>query len=149
MRSFLFRGSVSTLDSMCDHSSGREVEMRRICGVLMALLLLAMPLLVADAGVAAEEVEMAMVVWAQDAGPPVVVVSDNDNLVAMGRISAENVYDEPNALQVPARASPVSRYANDAMQDYTGPGPWISVSSADGECDRGEVPAWRDGLRGT
>ena len=62
------------------HPNGREVTVRRYCGILLALLLLALPVMATDVvAMDWDGADAVWAAWAQDAGPPVVVV-DNAQL---------------------------------------------------------------------
>ena len=115
--------------------------MRRICGVLMALLLLAMPLLVADAGIAAAEVETAVVVWAQDAGPPLVIVASDVMETIAREVFTVSTINDPATVSRPASG------IQSRMIDHVDSGAPM-ISRWDGNKRRKVVSAWRNGLSG-
>lgn len=106
----------------------------------MALLLMAIPLLIADDVSAELVMDMDAVVWAQDAGPPLVVVAGD----MLKTISRE--YTAAMSIQQPTNVSTTARAVrhSDAILDTPG----LRTSLGSGNDLGRTVPAWRVGIVG-
>ena len=114
--------------------------MRRICGVLLVMLLMLTPLLVTDAGaMELGDVDVVWAGWEQDTGPPVVVV-DGDKLFTSYQSESVNVENQPPAVRNDNLGVPIVSQieSTDAHK------PTASLSDGTDESGR-TVPAWRVG----
>lgn len=121
----------------------REVTVRTLYGVLIALLLMAIPLLIAD-NVSAELVmDLDAVVWAQDAGPPLVIVG-SDTMQTIGReiFIANKLMNEPAAV----RSDNLETRSMVSQIESTTGAQKPTTSLGDGTRSGRMVPAWRVGI---
>jgi len=118
----------------------------RIFGVLMVLLLMATSLLCTQLGATelGDWPDAVWADWAQDTGPPVAVVSYDDNLIVMSTASAQDLSKYTNPL-ADVRSDNLESRSIVAYDVNTG-SQKPTASLSDGTADGRMVTAWRVGL---